>query len=120
MKIIKGSIFFGVRDGRLGLLIPEFSLSESEIQEVPDVWFCRLLHAKSYLIPAKNGFLYLNRTGYEANKDLLEKNLSFSRGFTWKDFENDAEAHFSRLEHSIQRMINKKKRELEELTQIST
>jgi len=111
MIIYKDAITNTARSGRISLQIPEHGIFARrelyETEEVPDEWLVRLRRYKYPAIGTEDGYLFLTRTGWNANKDKIEEAFStakFQRG-TWQEFLQHVEYHFKRVEKSTLRRI---------------
>ena len=126
MRIFKDAITTLAAEGRrtlqvpdLVIAIPPVRLEEVEYEEVPDEWFTRLKRD----VPCagkENGFLYLSRKGYEANKERLKEaflKAQYKRG-TWEQFEKDAEDHFAKVETARQRKLKLLRAKADELERV--
>lgn len=107
MKLERDAITTLAGEGRCTLLVPDVLLfvpgyDESSVvyEDFPDDWFVVLTPAGAPVAGKENGYTYLSRKGYEANKDALKKAFESSegiRGKTWADFEKHAEEHFDKV-----------------------
>lgn len=110
MKIFKDAIITHASTGRITLQIPDRCYGvdpNQEHEDAPDEWFIRLKDHR----PAsnrENGYLFLTRRGYEANKERLKVSFGSvqSRGTTWEAFEQDAERHFKEVEKKTLKYID--------------
>lgn len=130
MKIFKDSITISAGKGRVTLQVPSVMLEwpedekrEYEYEEVPDEWMCVLKDDRP-VAGKESGFLYLTRTGYEANKLKLKEAFEravadgYDRGAghnKWLDFERYVEKHFNRVEKKTKRETEKYRKKLKEL-----
>jgi len=123
--------------GYVTLQIPQFSIDigptpEPEVEppepqvELPADWFNVIKYVGNACRPCigkENGFLFLTRKGYEANKERIRKafeqaiakGLDRTNGEGWLAFEKYAEKHFSEMEKTIEKEKNKFAKKVAEL-----
>ncbi len=122
MKILKDAITSLASEGRMTLQIPQVDLNprgfESSIKEVPDEWVVALKDGSYPAVGREQGYLYLTRAGWFANRDDIKdafEGARFSRGNTWEDFEEYARKHFQKVEHNTMRRIRLFENKVKEL-----
>jgi len=127
MKISKGAITSLARQGYLTLQVPDLEIRigeeaklnpKWEIEELPDAWFCRTkcYNAKGsrLVFGREQGFLYLTREGWEANREALKEAFQSSsnkRG-DWPEFVEKAENFLRNLDSNTAAYVQKKKANL--------
>jgi hypothetical protein len=124
MNIFEGSITQLASEGYLTLQVPHCVVGEPtpDTVEVPDEWLCEL-KSDVPVTGRQEGFLFLTRAGYEANKDAIKK--AFEKacangkdrtdGEGWAAFEKRAEEHFKHIEERCKKRIAKLEKDLETL-----
>ena len=118
MRIIKGAIVAGAANGYLGVQVAEIAYGDDvEYVEAPDEWFIRLKDRRP-AVGREDGFLFLTRIGWEANKEQMRQafeTAQFKRG-TWEDFEKHVEDFFTdskKRAARFVRLMKKKTRQAE-------
>lgn len=105
MKILKDAVTSLAREGRPTLQIPQHDIwfskepppDKDRFEEIPNEWVITLRNGTP-IVGKEEGYLFLTRAGWEANKDKIEKAFGYSginRRGTWEDFEVHAETHFN-------------------------
>lgn len=121
MEIIKGSITSLSSRGYITLQIPHYTIGSPgmkvETEEIPDNWVVFLHSNKTPALGKEQGFTYLTRVGWEANKDKIKEayeNVKCPRG-PWIKFEEHAEQHFDHVKHATKRKIALLEKKLDQL-----
>lgn len=123
MKLLDGSIEALAKEGRHSIQIPEIIIgSTAGIPEIecPNDWFWRMNHLK---LPCRQGFLYLTRKGYAANREnIREAFLSACRraGSTnmnrdWAKFEKSIDQFFADVDTAVRKKIASLRSKIAEL-----
>lgn len=72
MKVLKDSLWCLASEGRLTLQVPQLSIGPDELDEVPDDWIYEAEHVDSApVIGNKQGYWYLSKIGYLANRETI-------------------------------------------------
>jgi len=124
MKLIKGSITRLSSQGYITLQIPGYAIGdpgiEIETEEVPDNWIIILHSNKCASVGKEGGFLFLTKTGWEANKDKIKdayENAKHQRG-PWEKFELHAEEQFKKVEKSTKHKIQFLQKKIDQLKSV--
>lgn len=133
MKILKNAITSLASEGYITLQVPVYdvmiedgraiaytasALKEEKVMDAPDEWFISLRN-NSPTVGKEEGFTFLSRAGWKANKDEIKKAFESNehpRG-TWSDFEKYAEHHFAKVKKNVTRrikLLNSKVKQLKE------
>lgn len=128
MKILEDSITYLARGGHITLQVPEFGINfgpepvELKEADLPDDWFVSL---NGNDLPSPQGFLFLSRKGWEANKTALWKAFAVSRGdpqadrnseiVTREQYEAAIEAVLKAREEAINKKIKSLKKAIAKL-----
>lgn len=131
MKIFKDSIIALASEGRLTLQIPEYSVDivnnrivpitdDDEFEIIPDDWVCKLRSNHLPVVGKQDGFLYLTKKGYEANKDKLKiafenSNMRYGGAGKWHLFEEHAQEHFDKVAKAQKRLLNELQNKLAQI-----
>jgi hypothetical protein len=120
--------------GYLTLQIPELDIdtfkgvslsvdNDKHTVEMPDDWFMRL-RGSLPCAGRQQGFLFLSRKGYNANKShlksafekALNKGLDRTKGKGWVAFEEHVDNHFSTMSKAIKKKLASHRTAIAELT----
>jgi hypothetical protein len=131
VRIIKGTVFHLLDEGRLTIQIGNMAIGHVDYEDWPDDWFLAV-DGNGILRPlqmAESGecFLFLSRTGFLANQQLIRN--SFEAGvqkcprtnppYTWMDLVNHAAEFWSKLETKTARKIGRLQNQIQELSGLS-
>lgn len=80
------------------------TIPKTALVDYPDEWFI-ILNGTTINIDKKSGFIYLNRIGFEANKEILKETaelavrekLDNTNGVGWPAIESYAEHYYAKL-----------------------
>jgi hypothetical protein len=112
MLIFKNGITLLASEGRLTLQVPDmaYGCSSLEGEEVPNDWIMQIRGGQHIpCVGKEQGFLFLTRKGWEANKDKIKAAFEASkdkRG-TWQEFEAMAEKHFIQVQKKLNSLIQR-------------
>jgi len=130
MRIIKDTITMLASQGHVTLQVPDGWIGGTPVmEEVPDEWLMRVKvesEAHRPCVGKEQGFLFLTRAGWEANKDRIKAafdahNEKVARDYpthprkTWADFEAHVDKHFDDMRRLIERKIRNLKAKVAEL-----
>jgi len=116
MKILKEAITCLAREGRPTLQIPQHDIWFSKepppdaerFEEIPDEWVISLRNGIP-VVGKQEGYLFLTREGWNANKDNIEKafnSAGINKRGSWEDFQVHAETHFNLITEATLKRIN--------------
>ena len=87
--------------------------------ELPDEWFVWLKVSKQPAVGKEQGYLYLTKIGWEANKEKIKsaflKLPERERVGSWEDFERYAEKHFMEVQKAIKTKITRLQNKIKQL-----
>lgn len=109
MRISKSAIYCLASEGRITLQIPTLYIGKlpNDVVDLPDNWFCQMRYPRRPCVGREQGFLYLTKKGWDANKKDIKKAFmasQYKRG-TWQDFEDYVKQHFVDCRKNIKTQI---------------
>jgi len=125
MKLPRDSITQLTREGHCTLQVPDSVYllpgddgSKLDLVDYPDDWFTMIKSGDEPAIGREEGFTYLSRKGYEANKAELKAAIESAvdkRQVTWEKFEKYAEKHFAGVEKAVAKKLKNLRSKVAEL-----